>query len=294
MRFKFIKERAKSGEISTYCRLLKVTQQGYKRWLGSLDKPYKYAEILAAIKAILSEDIFNKNYGKKRIFERLRNDGWDIGYHTVANILRGNGLIQKKNKPKGLTKADKLAQKADNLIKRDFSSEAPNKKVVTDITEFAGIDGKVYVSAIYDCFDNSVLGVSMADNMRKELVIATYEQACGRHDLRDAISHSDRGSQYTSADYVAKLAEFGVVQSMNSGGGRCHDNAKCESQWGRMKVEIGNVVDWKKLKCKQIKTLIFSYLMDYWNNRRICSAIGGVPPMVKRTEYYRNLAEIAA
>ena len=272
-----------------------MTPQGYNKYLKTLDRPYKYADLLADIKAVLATDEFNKTYGRMRMFEELQlNYNCLYCYHTVAKVMDENGLMQKKNKPKGLTEADKNAQKSDNLLKQDFKSDEPNKKTVTDITEFAGCDGKVYTSAVFDCFDNACLGLSMDDNMRAELVIETFEQAAGKYDLRGAISHSDRGRQYTSQDFRDKLEELGVTQSMNSAAGRCHDNAKCESMWARGKWEIMACYDIKKMTCEELKKLIYRYYMDYWNNRRICSAIGGVPPMLKREAYYEKEADFSA
>ena len=105
---------------------------------------------------------------------------------------------------------------------------------------------------------------------------AAYPELCG------AVLHSDRGSQYTSASYRAMLNEYGVRQSMNSAGGRCHDNARCESIRGlvtRMKNELfysrgRRSTDYTT---EQLKTMIWRYYMSYWNNRRICSSIGGMP-----------------
>jgi transposase InsO family protein len=80
---------------------------------------------------------------------------------------------------------------------------------------------------------------------------------------------------------------------MNSAAGRCHDNARCESFWARAKVEIKSVYNIKKMTKEKLKSVIFRYFMSYWNNRRICSSIGGIPPMVKRNAYYHNLLNIA-
>lgn len=278
-----------------YCRVLGVTPQGYARYTQGLVKPYKYAKLLASIKAILAEDVFNKTYGKRRIFEKLELDyDCPYSYNTVAKVMRENGLLHYSNKPKGLTKADKAAKKSDNLLGRDFSADAPNKKTVTDITEWIACDGKVYQSSIFDCYDNMCLGLSLADNMRTELCIETFMQADKRYDLQGAISHSDRGSQYTSETFRQTLASLGIIQSMNSAAGRCHDNAKCESMWARGKEEIMACFNTKKMTCEQLKQLIFSYYMDYWNNRRICSAIGGMPPAIKRGAYYEKLADSVA
>jgi len=272
-----------------------VTAHGYKKYIDSLTRPYKYAELLASMKAILAEDEFNRTYGKRRMFEKLQLD-YDCPYcyNTVAKVMRENGLLQKRNSPKGLTKAEKQAQKSDNLLKRNFSATAPNQKMVTDITEWTARDGKVYQSGVFDCFDNACLGLSFADHMRTELCVETYSQAARHYDLRGAVSHSDRGSQYTSEEFRRMLAQHGIIQSMNSAAGRCHDNAKCESMWARGKEEIMALYDTKRMTCQELKSLIFRYYMSYWNNRRICSAIGGVPPVVKRGAYYEKLADYAA
>ena len=215
-------------------------------------------------------------------------------YNTVYKVMKENGLSMPPNLPKGLTQSDRAAQKSDNLLKQNFSASEPNRKTVTDITEWQASDGKVYESAVFDCFDNLCLGLSLADNMRKELCMETFEQAARRYDLSGALAHSDRGSQYTSEDFRAMLAKYGIVQSMNGAAGRCHDNAKCESMWARGKWEIMECFDTKKMTCEELKLLIYHYYWDYWNNRRICSAIGGVPPMVKRGAYYEKLVDEAA
>lgn len=76
---------------------------------------------------------------------------------------------------------------------------------------------------------------------------------------------------------------------MNSAGGRCHDNARCESMWARMKNELlYNRHDTREMLVDDVKVLIWRYFMSYWNNRRICTSIGGIPPVVKRERYYAN------
>ncbi len=112
-------------------------------------------------------------------------------------------------------------------------------KCVTDITEIKASNGKLYVSAIFDCFDASVVGLAMDTNMKAPLCVQTLENAIKAHpDIRGAVIHSDRGSQYTSQKYRDAACQYGIRQSMNSAGGRCHDNARCESMWTRMKSEL--------------------------------------------------------
>ena len=110
-------------------------------------------------------------------------------------------------------------------------------------------------------------------------------------EIRGAIVHSDRGSQYTSSAYRTAIQKYGIVQSMNSAGGRCHDNARCESIWARMKEELfyNRGRRSEDYTIKALKTMVWRYFMSYWSNRRICSAIGGLPPAVKRRRFYSAL-----
>ncbi|MEF9864763.1 MAG: DDE-type integrase/transposase/recombinase, partial [Christensenellaceae bacterium] len=147
---------------------------------------------------------------------------------------------------------------------------------------------------LFDCYDNMCLGIALADNMRTELCIQTYSQATENYDLRGAISHSDRGSQYTSEAFRQTLTSMGIIQSMNSAAGRCHDNAKCESMWARGKEEIMACYNVKKMTCRQLKQVLSYYYTIYWNYHRICSAIGGMPPVVKRGAFLEMMADKVA
>lgn len=110
---------------------------------------------------------------------------------------------------------------------------------MTDITEIKVKDGKLYVSAIFDCFDSAVLGLAMETTMKATLCQHTVENAFIAYpEIRGAVLHSDRGSQYTSELYRSTLRKYEIIQSMNSAGGRCHDNARCESMWPRLKTEL--------------------------------------------------------
>ena len=128
------------------CRLLEVTRQGYYNYLKQLTKPYKHTLLLAEIKKIIAEDECNDTYGSMRIWEALiyRKNQNDTSFpfvpseRTIYRLMGQHGLIHKPNrKPNSITKADKEAQKSDDLIKRDFTAKAPLTKVVTDITEMA-------------------------------------------------------------------------------------------------------------------------------------------------------------
>jgi transposase InsO family protein len=294
----------KKGEISFYCRVLDVTRQGFYHYVESLDKPWKYTALAAQMQEIIAQDECNDTYGYVRRREALvlKRETQPEGFphipceRTVYRVMERLGLNHRpKRKPNGLTKADKEAQKSDDKVNRDFTAEKPLQKCVTDITETQCLDGKLYISVIEDCFDNAVLGLSMADNMRAGLCVNTLKSACLAYPgLRGAIVHGDRGSQYTSEEYRRAVSKYGIVQSMNGAGGRCHDNAKCESLWARFKEELlYGRHSTAAMTMAEVKSLIWRYFMSYWNNRRICSANGGLPPMVKRQRYYESLARVA-
>lgn len=203
------------------------------------------------------------------------------------------GLIHKPHRrSNGITKADREAQKSDDLLKRDFSAGKPLEKAVTDFSEVKAKDGKLYVSAIFDCFDLMPLGLSIEDNMKAALCCHTLDNAKKAYpSITGCIIHSDRGSQYTSTEYRTVIQKYGIVQSMNSSGGRCHDNAGCESMRARMKEELFYSRDNKSenYTMEELKTMIWRYFMSYWANRRICTPNGGLPPAVKRRRYYESL-----
>ena len=293
LRFEFIDKNRDKWPVAFMCRLFGVTPNGYRKWRKNCDRPYKHAALLAMMHQILGEDEENQNYGVDRMYAALKLRGFKASKSTVARVMRANGLTQKvRRKPNGLTKADKEAQKSDNLINRDFTADAPNEKWVTDITQLPTADGTLYISGIFDCYDSTAVGLTMDDNMRKELVIDTVRQASAMYGP-GAIIHSDRGSQYTSQDFRDTLAMLGIKQSMNSAGGRCHDNAKCESMWARGKVEKFYNFDTSRMPMELVKKMAFRYYMGYWNNRRICSAIGGMAPATKRSAYYSQKLMVA-
>ena len=232
------------GDISFCCRMLKVSREGFRKFLQNKDKPWKYEALADEILKICDEDECNDTYGRIRMYQALllkKPEGVDIpGERTVYRVMEKIGISHKPNrKPNGITKADRNARKSDDHLKRNFTSDKPLAKAVTDITEIKCLDGKLYTSAIFDCFDLTVLGLSMDTNMKAPLCVETLDNAIKAYpQLKGAIVHSDRGTQYTSEAYRKAISKYGIIQSMNSDGGRCHDNARCESMWARMKSEL--------------------------------------------------------
>ena len=206
MRFLAVKTEygAEKGKLSLYCQWSGISRQGSYQYLANRDRPWKYQTLAYAMGEIVAEDACNDTYGRVRMHQALElkaPEGVNIpSKRKVYRVMKQSGLSHHpRRKPNGITKADRKARKAGDLLKRDFQAEKPLEKCVADITELKAKDGKLYVSAIFDCFDLTVLGLAMEDNMRAELCVRTLNAACGAYpDLRGAIVHSDRDSQYTS------------------------------------------------------------------------------------------------
>ena len=283
---------------------MEVTRQAFYDHLSHKNAPWKYQALADEMMKIHEEDQYNDCYGRERMYlalqQRKAAGKTDIDIPceaTVRKVMAQIGLIHKpRRKPNGITKADRLAQKSDDLLRRDFYADRPLKKAVTDMSEVKAKDGKLYVSAIFDCFDLMPLGIAIEDNMRASLCCHTLENANKSYpDIKGCIIHSDRGSQYTSEEYRAAVKKYGIIQSMNSAGGRCHDNARCESMWARMKEELFYSHEDKpeNYTMKDLKTMIWRYYMSYWANRRICTANGGLPPAARRKLYYDHIFLVA-
>ena len=232
------------GKIAFYCRILKVSRQGFYGYLARRGRPWKYQALADAMLEIQGEDEYNDTYGRICMYQALllkQLENVDIpSERTVYRVMEEIGLSHRpRRNPNGLTKEDRDARKSDDLVKRDFGARVPLAKCVTDITQIKASDGKLYISAVFDCFDAAVLGLAMDTNMKASLCVQTLHSACKAYPgLKGAIIHSDRGSQYTSQSYRSTIEKYGIRQSMNSAGGRCHDNARCESMWARMKSEL--------------------------------------------------------
>lgn len=276
------------------CRVLKVSEQGYYRFLRRLGPAARDKELLEQIYQCLREEPENANYGVRRIIWWLRfHRDYTGGDRRIYRICRENHLmIHPKRRPNGITREDREAQKSENRIKQDFSATKPNEKMLTDITEVSCADGKLYLAAVLDCFDGSIQGFQMASHMRAELCVEAFENACRKSGARGMILHSDRGSQFTSGKFRAALAKYGTIQSM-SGPGRCYDNARMESFFATLKKEKLYQINTSTLTREEVRSVIFRYI-SYYNLRRITSVNDGLPPLVYRQRYLAQAKEHAA
>lgn len=278
--------------VKLMCKVLKISESGYYRWLKNKDKPSKRQLLLVKIKEILSEHPDNANYGYDRIHKALEIRGIKVSRNTVYRAMKDGNLIHKARKPHGITKASIEIQDKENLIKRDFTAAEPVKKLLTDITEVQCSDGKLYISPIMDCYNGEILTVEMRDNMKKELCMDTVYQLKQRYgDLQGVVLHSDRGSQYTSEAYRKLLKACGIMQSL-SGTGHCYDNARIESFFATLKKEKLYQIPTYRMKKEEVKTIVFRYIFIYYNRIRLYT---GNPGCLPPSEYrIRNCEKTVA
>jgi transposase InsO family protein len=215
-------------------------------------------------------------------------DAQKVSYGKGYKVCRDNGLLTKRRKPKSLTKSDPAAQAAEDLVKRDFTANAPGEKWLTDITEIFCKDGKLYLCGILDCFDGAIVGHSMESNMKATLCTAALTSAVARYGKRRrCILHSDRGSQHTSHLFRQILDANGFVQSMGRTGS-CYDNARMESFFATLKKELIYRLPLYRLTREEVKHLVFEWVEGYYNRKRRYTAnAGNLPPLKKRAQYSR-------
>jgi putative transposase len=201
--------------------------------------------------------------GARKIARKLR-----VNRKLVSKIMHDNGWIPRVvKKYKATTNSKHNLPVAENLLNREFTSERPNRKWVSDITYIPTDEGWLYVAGMMDLYGREIVGWAMGERMTKELVIDCLNQAnTRRNNPRGVLVHSDRGSQYCSKDYQKLLAKSGHICSM-SRKGNCWDNAVMESFWGKLKQE------WlygKRFRTREdAKREVFWYIEVYYKRYRL-------------------------
>jgi transposase InsO family protein len=190
------------------------------------------------IKAIFEYN--NEEYGYRRVHAVLVRGGESADAETVRKLMRELGLEPCQPRPwrHSLTEQDGSAGPIPDLVSRDFTAGRPGEKMVGDITYIETWEGWLYLATVIDCATRKIVGWAMDDNYKTPLISRAIEMAANNLALpEDAIFHSDRGSNYTSAAFALKLGELGIRQSVGRTG-ICYDNALSESVNGTLKVEL--------------------------------------------------------
>lgn len=221
------------------CAWLGVSRSGYYEWRERpLSMTAQRREDLKLLIAKSFEDS-DGTYGHRRVHADLAAWGVPCGPELVRGLMRELDLRSCQPRPwrHSLTENDGQAGPIPDLVNRDFTAETPGQKMVGDITYIPTWEGWVYLATVIDCCTKAVIGWAMDDNYKTPLIEAAIEMATRNHRLAaDAVFHSDRGSNYTSAQFAKKLKKSGLRQSVGRTG-ICYDNAMAESFFAALKNE---------------------------------------------------------
>jgi transposase InsO family protein len=260
------------------CHVLGVSENGYYNWRTRGKSKRKRDDEQLAERI---EDAYNANrgkYGSPRIHAKLKAQGIRCGRKRIARLMREKNFYARRKRRKArTTNSHHRFPIASNLLKRDFTADAPNKKWVADITFIETQEGWLYLSGVLDIYSRKIVGWAMDACHNAELVkTALHMAVLSRQPAAGLIHHSDRGSEYASHSYQLMLQEHNIQASM-SGTGDCYDNAMMESFWATLKEECcGQTIFSTRIEAK---AAIFEYIEVYYNRKRIHSSLGYISPV---------------
>lgn len=261
------------------CSVLSVSRSGFYEWAS---RPPSGRELYDAYLTAVIEKIHTdsgRTYGSPRVHAELHDEhGIAVGEKRVARLMRKAGIegARVRRRRTGTTIRVAGVLPAEDLVDRDFTATGPNQLWVADLKEVETDEGKLYLAAVTDCFSRKIVGWSMAEHMRAEVVVAALEMAVARRRPGEGlIHHSDHGSQYTSLAFGRVCRESGIARSMGSVGD-CFDNALAESVWATLTKEL--LMRRSLTGRDEARTAIFTYIEGFYNPRRRHSSLGQISP----------------
>jgi putative transposase len=276
----FIEEHRQRFEVEPICRILEVSASAYyERRTGRRSaRAIEDERLLERIR-----EVHERNYcayGYRRMSIALKREGEKVGKSRVQRLMRDAGIqgAKRRGKPWRTTKPDPLAQRRPDLVERDFSATAPNRLWVGDLTYLRSWEGVTYLAFVLDAFSRKVVGWQLASHMRTDLVLDALRMALAQREPGadfELVAHSDRGSQYTSADYTQELDDHGVIASVGSVGD-AYDNAMAESFVDSFKTELIADRSWRSRT--QLELAVVEYIA-WFNNDRLHESLGDVSPV---------------
>ena len=279
MKFAFVRDEL-AGEypVDAACAALGVSRAGYYAWRGR--KPSARAarreELAAKVEAVHAAN--RRVYGSPRVHAALAAQGERVCENTVARVMRERGIRArgKRRFVPQTTDGDHGRPVADNVLGRDFAADLPDRKWAADITYVPTGEGWLYLAGMIDLCSRKVVGWSMAEHMRTDLVADALRMALARRSpAAGLLHHSDRGAQHASDDYRHLLRQHGGEMSM-SGRGDCWDNAVMESFWGTLKTELVHHEQYATRD--QARASVFEFIEVFYNRQRLHSSLGYVSP----------------
>ena len=249
--------------ISEMCKFLSVSRSGYYDYVKRMDIPAKDLPLAEKIREC--QEKCGRTYGYRRVHIWLERNGI---YHNPKTILR---VMQKYNllsvvRRKKYRNYGEYLHRYPNLLNRDFKSEKPNQKLVTDISYIKTAQGILYLSVIRDLYDNSIVAYKTGTSQNINLVLSTIIAAKKKEKVTAELQlHSDQGFQYTSHEYYKLTKSYGITPSM-SRCGNPYDNALAENFFSILKTEC---IYRTKLKTYEEARLLIAEYIHFYNNERL-------------------------
>jgi len=270
--------------VRSMCRWLAVSASGFYSWRARPESAT--AQRRNVVKALMSEEFTrsDETYGYRRLHAALARRGVTAGRELVRHLTRELGLVPCQPRPGrvGLTRADAAAGPIPDLVGRDFTADAPGRKLVGDITYIPTWEGWVFLATVIDCYSKKVIAHAMDDHYRTSLITTAIRRAAATGLADQAIFHTDRGSNYTSHEFHTALVDLGLRHST----GRtavCYDNAMAESFFAALKNERVHrtVYPTRAHAIRDITT----YIDSWYNSERLHSGLGYQTPSETHAGY---------
>lgn len=259
---------------------LALAKSSYCYQNSALARPDKYAVLRENIKHLFDENL--GRYGYRRIWWLLKRQGICISEKVIRRLMKTDNLtVYVPRKRKYSSYQGEISPEVPNLLERDFHADRPNEKWLTDITEFAIQDGKVFLSPVIDCFDGMPVAWTIGTSPSAALANSMLQKAIAAlKPWQRPTIHSDRGCHYRWPEWIEMTKSAGLTRSMSKKG--CSpDNSACEGFFGRLKNEMFYGRDWRGVPLEKFMAQIDEY-MHWYGNTRIKESLGGMSPMEYR------------
>jgi putative transposase len=288
MMYPLVRELAADGvPVAVTCRVLKIARQPYYRWLAC---PVTEAELEEAYlaNALFDAHRDDPEFGYRYLADEVRESGHRACDRTMWRVCSSNGWWSVFGKKRGKNGKKPGPPVHDDLVKRDFTAQAPNQLWLADITEHRTSEGKLYLCAIKDVFSNRIIGYSISDRMKSRIAVDALNNAVARRDeVAGCILHTDRGSQFRSRKFVRALHHHEMVGSMGKVGA-AGDNAAMESFFALLQKNVLDRRTWQTRQ--QLRIAIVTWIERTYHRRRRQATLGRLTPV----EYETIMATPAA
>jgi putative transposase len=269
MTYTLIAQRCEDLPVAACCRVMGVSTSAFYAWQANPISDRDWDDALLTNTVFDIHAMSRRSYGSPRVHAELAlGEGIRCGRKRVERLMREAGISGiHRRKGHGCTRRDPAAQAADDLVNRSFDPAEPDRLWVMDVTEHPTDEGKVYLAVVLDAFSRRVVGWSIADHIRSELVVDAVQMAIWRRQppSGQTIAHSDHGSQYTSWAFGRRLRSAGLLGSMGSIGD-AYDNSVAESFFGTLQLELLDEAHWTTRR--QLAQAIFEWLECWYNPKR--------------------------